>query len=98
MSPTTGTEIDSETPKTISFTDFLFLRSTFFFILTLIELPVNKWLKWNQRQLLLLLLLDVTTLIMARKPVKFQKESPAGYAGEGKQSEGNIEEKRMVLR
>ena len=26
---------------------------------------------------------DVTTLKMARKPVKLQKESPAGCAGEG---------------
>ena len=25
----------------------------------------------------------------ARKPVKLQKENPAGCAGEGKQSEGN---------
>ena len=38
---------------------------------------------------LLLLLFDVTTLKMARKPVKLQKESPAGCAGEGKQSKGN---------
>ena len=29
------------------------------------------------------------TLKMARKPVKFQKKSPAGCAGEGIQSEGN---------
>jgi len=26
---------------------------------------------------------------MARKPVKLQKENPAGCAGEGKQSDGN---------
>ena len=32
---------------------------------------------------------DVTTLEMARKPVKLQKENPAGCAGEGKQSKGN---------
>ena len=29
--------------------------------------------------------IDVTTLEMARKPVKVQKENPAGCAGEGKQ-------------
>ena len=29
------------------------------------------------------------TLKMARKPVKLQKENPAGCAGEGKQSKGN---------
>ena len=34
-------------------------------------------------------MVDVITLKMARKPVKLQKESPAGCAGEGKQSEGN---------
>jgi len=27
---------------------------------------------------------DITTLKMARKPVKLQKENPAGCAGEGK--------------
>ena len=32
---------------------------------------------------------DVTTIIMARKPMKLQKENPAGCAGEGKQSKGN---------
>ena len=32
---------------------------------------------------------DVKTLKVARKPVKLQKENPAGCAGEGKQSEGN---------
>ena len=36
-----------------------------------------------------MLLIDVATLKMARKPVKLQKENPAGYAGEGKQSNGN---------
>ena len=37
------------------------------------------------------------TTIKWRKPVKKQKENPAGCAGEGKQSEGNIgEEKRTV--
>ena len=34
---------------------------------------------------------------MARKPVKKQKENPAGCTGKGKQSKKNIgEEKRMV--
>ena len=32
---------------------------------------------------------DVTTLKMARKPVKLLKENPAGWTGEGKQSKGN---------
>ena len=32
---------------------------------------------------------DVTTLKIAKKPVKIQKENPAGYAGEGKQNKGN---------
>jgi len=32
---------------------------------------------------------DATTLKMARKTVKLQKENPAGCAGEGKQSKGN---------
>ena len=31
----------------------------------------------------------LTTLKMARQPVNLQKESPAGCAGEGKQSKGN---------
>ena len=31
----------------------------------------------------------LTTLKMARKPDKLQKESPAGCAGEGKQNKGN---------
>ena len=35
------------------------------------------------------MVVDVTTLKMARKPMKLQKESPAGCAGEGKQSKGN---------
>ena len=34
-------------------------------------------------------LFDVTTLKMARKPVKLQKENPAGCAGEDKQNKGN---------
>ena len=32
---------------------------------------------------------DVTTLKMARKPVKFHKENPAGCAGEGKHIKEN---------
>ena len=43
----------------------------------------------------MLLLFDVTTLKIARKPVKLQKENPAGCAGEGKQSKG-IKEKIKV--
>ena len=37
----------------------------------------------------MVVVVDVTTLEMARKPVKLQKESPAGCVGEGKQSKGN---------
>ena len=37
---------------------------------------------------------DVTTLKMARKPVKLQKENQAGCAGEGKQNEGNQEKRK----
>ena len=36
-----------------------------------------------------LLVVDVNNLKNGRKPVKIQKESPAGCAVEGKQSEGN---------
>ena len=32
---------------------------------------------------------DVNNLKNGRKPVKLQKESPAGCAGEGKQNKGN---------
>ena len=32
---------------------------------------------------------DFTTLKMVKKPVKLQKERPAGCAGESKQSKGN---------
>ena len=37
---------------------------------------------------------DVTTLKMARKPVKLQKENPAWCAGEGKQSKLNQEKRK----
>ena len=43
-----------------------------------------------------LLLSNVTTLKMARKPVKLPKENPAGCAGNGKQSKGK-EEKRGTV-
>ena len=36
-----------------------------------------------------LVVVDVTTLKMARKPVKLQKENPAGCDGEGKHNKGN---------
>ena len=36
-----------------------------------------------------MVMVDVTTLKMARKPVKLQKENLAGCTGEGKQSKGN---------
>ena len=35
------------------------------------------------------MVVDVSNLKNGRKPVKLQKESPAGCAGEGKQSKGN---------
>ena len=37
---------------------------------------------------------DVNNLKNGRKPVKLQKESPAGCAGEGKQSKGNYEKRK----
>ena len=37
----------------------------------------------------MLVVVDVNNLKNGRKPVKLQKESPAGCAGEGKQSKGN---------
>ena len=40
------------------------------------------------------LVVDVTTLKMARKLVKLQKENPAGYAGEGKQNKENQEKRK----
>ena len=39
----------------------------------------------------MVVLVDVTKLTMERKPVKLQKENPAGCAGESKQSKGNYE-------
>ena len=44
-----------------------------------------------------IVVVDVTTLKMRRKPLKLQKESPAGCAGEGKQSIKELgEEERTV--
>ena len=43
----------------------------------------------EEQMLAVVVVVDVTTLKMARKPVKLQKENPAGCAGEGKQSKGN---------
>ena len=37
----------------------------------------------------IMLVIDVNNLKNGRKPVKLQKESPAGCDGEGKQSKGN---------
>ena len=37
----------------------------------------------------MVVVVDVNNLKNSRKPVKLQKENPAGYAGEGKQSKGN---------
>ena len=37
----------------------------------------------------LVVMVDVNNLKNGRKPVTLQKESPAGCAGEGKQSKGN---------
>ena len=42
----------------------------------------------------MLLLFDVRTIKMARKPVKLQKENRAGCAGEGKQSKGKYEKRK----
>ena len=38
-----------------------------------------------------------TTIKMASKPVKKQKENPAGCVGEGKQSKGYIREERRTV-
>ena len=40
----------------------------------------------------------LTTLKNGRKPVKLQKESPAGCAGEGKQSKKNRRRGKDVLK
>ena len=39
-------------------------------------------------------MVDVTTLKMARKPVKLQKEHLAGCAGEGKKNKENYEKRK----
>ena len=44
---------------------------------------------WNPVPESTLVVVDVNNLKDGRKPVKIQKESPTGYAGEGKQSKGN---------
>ena len=45
-----------------------------------------------------MVVVDVNNLKNGRKPVKLQRENPAGCAGEGKQSKGNIgEEKKEGL-
>ena len=44
-----------------------------------------------------MVVVDVTTFKMARKPVKLQKENPAGCAGEGKPSKGNWEKRKGRL-
>ena len=41
-----------------------------------------------------MVVVDVTTLKMARKPVKLHKENPAGCAKEGEQSKGNLEKRK----
>ena len=47
---------------------------------------VNKWASYYNK---LMLVVDVNNLKNGRKPVKLQKENPAGCTGEGKQSKGN---------
>ena len=46
---------------------------------------LTEKLQWERVKVVI----DVTTLKMARKPVKLQQKSPAGCAGEGKQNKGN---------
>ena len=41
-----------------------------------------------------MVMVDVNILKIGRKPVKLQKESPAGCTGEGKQSKGNYEKRK----
>ena len=40
------------------------------------------------------MVVDVNKVKNDRKPVKLQKENPAGCAGEGKQSKGNYEKRK----
>ena len=40
------------------------------------------------------MVVDVNNLKNCRKPVKLQKESPAGCDGESKQSKGNYEKRK----
>ena len=40
------------------------------------------------------MVVDVTTLKMARKPVKLQEENPVEWAGEIKQSKGSKEKRK----
>ena len=42
----------------------------------------------------MVVVVDITILKMASKPVKLQKENPAGYAEEGKQSKRNQEKRK----
>ena len=41
-----------------------------------------------------MVVVDVTTLKMARKPDKLQNENPEGCAGEGKQRKGKVGEEK----
>ena len=43
-------------------------------------------------------MVDVNNLENCRKSVKLQKESPAGCAGEGKQSKGNQEKGKGLFK
>ena len=45
----------------------------------------------------MLFLFGDTTIKMTRKPVKKQKENPAGCAREGKQRKGNIGEDKWTV-
>ena len=59
------------------------------------QIRISDWFVTTvARKVALCMVVDVTTLKMARKPVKLKKENPAGCAGEGKQSKGNYENRK----
>ena len=55
----------------------------------MVECPGNSWSTSIEKKTGKMVVVDLTTLKMATKPVKLQKESPEGCAGVGKQSMGN---------
>ena len=62
------------------------------------EVYLNKILVSIRAKKIDRMVVDFTTLKMARKPVKLQKENPAGCAGEGKQNIGNLEKRKVQFK